>query len=100
MIINIWAVLVAAIVSMIIGVIWHGPIFGKVFIREMGLDKLSPEEQQKMKSTMLRSYVLQFIGSFVMFFVLAWYINTSVHPGIFGGVANAFGLWLGFVVPL
>lgn len=98
--INFWAVLVSAIASMVIGSVWYGPLFGKMFMQAMGLDKLSPEEQTKMKNTMMRSYALQFLGSVVMFFVLAWYITTSIHAGIFGGVANAFGLWLGFVVPL
>lgn len=99
-VINYWAVLVAAIASMVIGSIWHGPLFGKMFTQAMGMDKWTPEEQAKMKKSMTRSYIIQFICSFVMFFVLAWYIVTSSHTGVYGGVANAFGLWLGFVVPL
>ena len=98
--INYWAVAVSAIASMVIGSIWYGPLFGKMFMQEMGMDKWTPEEQEKMKGTMMRSYALQFLGSVVMFFVLAWYITTSIHTGVYGGVANAFGLWLGFVVPL
>ncbi len=99
-VINYWAVLTAAVVSMVIGSVWHGPLFGKLFMREMGMDKLSPEEQAKMKKSMTGAYIAQFIASFVMFFVLAWYIVTSMHYGVWGGVANALGLWLGFVVPL
>lgn len=98
--INIWAVVVSAIASMIIGSIWYGPLFGKRFIHEMGMDTWTPEKQAEMKKSMTISYVWQFIASLVMFFVLAWYITTSIHPGVYGGVANAFGLWLGFVVPL
>ena len=98
--INYWAVAVSAIASMVIGSIWYGPLFGKMFMQAMGMDKWTPEEQEKMKGTMMRSYALQFLGSVVMFFVLAWYITTSIHTGVYGGVANAFGLWLGFVVPL
>ena len=98
--INYWAVLVSAVASMVVGSVWYGPLFGKLFMREMGMDKLSPEEREKMKKSMGRSYALQFVASLVMFFVLAWYVITSIHPGVWGGVANAFGLWLGFVVPL
>lgn len=98
--INYWAILVAGIASMIIGSIWYGPLFGKKFIEAMGMDKLSPEEQEKMKKSMVKSYVLQFISSLVMFFVLAWYIFISNKPGISGGLENAFWLWVGFVVPL
>ena len=98
--INIWAVLVSAIASMVIGSIWYGPLFGKRFIHEMGMDTLTPEKQAEMKKSMTLSYVWQFIASLVMFFVLAWYITTSEHAGVYGGVSNVFGLWLGFVVPL
>jgi hypothetical protein len=100
MIINYWAVLVAALASMIIGSIWHGPLFGQKFMQAMGMDKWSPEEQEKMKKSMVRSYILQFIASLVMFFILSWYITTGVRFGLVGGLANAFALWLGFVVPL
>jgi uncharacterized membrane protein YqgA involved in biofilm formation len=98
--INIWAVIVAAIASMVIGSIWHGPLFGKLFMREMGMNEWSPEKQAEMKKTMTRSYIIQFIASCVMFFVLAWYIITSPHDGLKSGLGNAFRLWLGFVVPL
>ena len=97
--INLWAVAASAIASMIIGSIWYGPLFGKLYTREAGLAALPAEEQQRMMKSMWKSYILQFIASCVMFFVLAWYITTSYHPGVSGGVANAFGLWLGFVVP-
>ena len=39
-------VVAAAIVSMIIGFLWHGPIFGKMWMSWMGF---SPEEIQKSK---------------------------------------------------
>jgi hypothetical protein len=98
--VNYFSIGVSAVVSMIIGSIWYGPLFGKKFIEAMGMNQWSPEKQAEMKKSMLKSYVLQFMASLLMFFVLAWYIVTSVHTGVYGGVANAFGLWLGFVVPL
>ena len=97
---NYWAILVSAIASMIIGSIWYGPLFGKKFMEAMGMNEWSEEKKAEMKKSMTLSYVGQFVLSLVMFFVLSWYITTSVHTGIMGGVANAFGLWLGFVVPL
>ena len=98
--INYWAVLTSAIVSMVIGSIWYGPLFGKMFMREMGMEQWSPEKQAVMKKQMAIKYLGQFVASLVMFFVLDWYIVTSIHMGVMGGLANAFGLWLGFVVPL
>jgi hypothetical protein len=53
-----------------------------------------------MQKGMWKNYVGQFMASLVMFYVLAWYAVTSIHMGAVGGMENAFGLWLGFVVPL
>lgn len=99
-VINYWAILVAAIASMAIGSVWYGPVFGKKFIRAMGMDSWSPEKRAKMKKSMPLSYVSQFVASMVMFFVFAWYIGLSNHGGMFGGLINAFWVWIGFVVPL
>jgi hypothetical protein len=98
--INYWAVLAATIASMIIGGLWYGPLFGKKFMQATGMDTWSAEKKKEMKKSMGASYAWQFVASAVMFFVLSWYVTTSIHPGIMGGVTNAFGLWLGFVVPL
>ncbi|MDD5069000.1 MAG: DUF1761 domain-containing protein [Candidatus Pacebacteria bacterium] len=100
MVINYWAVLVSAVASMVVGSIWYGPLFGKKYMQAMGMDSWSPEQREKMKKSMTLSYVGQFVASLVMFFVLAWYIGTSIHTGLYGGVENAFGVWIGFVVPL
>ena len=100
MMMNYWAILVSAIASMIIGSIWYGPLFGKKFMEAMGMNEWSAEKKAEMTKNMWISYAGQFVLSLIMFFVLSWYITTSIHTGIVGGMANAFGLWLGFVVPL
>jgi hypothetical protein len=98
--INYWAILMSGIVSMVIGSIWYGPLFGKKFMREMGMDSWTKEHKEEMKKSMTKSYIFQFIASLMMFFVLAWYIRISGHEGILGGLNNAFWLWIGFVIPL
>lgn len=85
---------------MVIGTIWYGPLFGKKFIEATGMNKLSPEEQAKMQKGMAATYILQLIGSLVMFFVFAYYTKLSGHTGIMGGLNNAFWVWIGFIVPL
>jgi hypothetical protein len=98
--INYLAVLAAAVASMVIGAIWYGPLFGKKFMQAMGMDKWTPEQQEAEKKKMLRAYIGQFVASLAMFFVLAWYIGTSNHPGVLGGFNNAFWVWIGFIVPM
>lgn len=98
--INYFAILAAAVASMVIGSIWYGPLFGKKFIEATGMNQWSPEKQAEMKKSMVLSYAGQFVASLVMFFVFAWYIGLSGHMGVLGGVNNAFWVWIGFVVPL
>ncbi len=98
--VNIWAVLVAAVASMVVGSIWYGPLFGKLYISLMGMDKLPPEQQAAMKKGMTLTYVWQFIASIVMFYVLAWVMSGLGKTDLMGGLETALLAWIGFVVPL
>ena len=98
--VNYLAVLVSALASMVIGGIWYGPLFGKMFMKEMGMDKWSKEKQEAMKKSMGMSYLAQFIASLVMFYVLAGLIAGFDHMSLNGGLLTAFLVWIGFVVPI
>jgi hypothetical protein len=98
--INYWAIVASGVASMVIGSLWYGPLFGKRFMKAMGMNEWPPEKQAEMKQNMFKAYTGQFVASLVMFFVLAWYIGLSKKLGMTGGIENGFLLWLGFVVPL
>ena len=98
--INYVVVFVAAIVSMVIGSIWYGPLFGKVFMREMCMDKMTPEQMAEAKKGMWKSYVLQFVASLVMFYVLARFMGMLGALSVNAGLMVAFWVWIGFVVPV
>ena len=98
--VNFWAVLVSAVVSMIIGSIWYGPLFGKMFMDAMEMDKWTPKKRNDMKKRMVISYIGQFIASVVMFYMLAGLIVGFNHMSILGGIETALLVWIGFVVPL
>lgn len=100
MIINYWAVFASAVAAMVVGSIWYGPLFGKLFMHEQGLDKLSKEEKEKMTKKMPWSYAEQFVASMVMFTVLDIMILATNAVGMAGGITVAFLLWFGFVVTL
>lgn len=100
--INYVAVLVAAVTNMILGSLWFGPIFGKMWIKASGM---SPEQCEAGKhKNMGGSYALMFVGSLVMAYVLAHalvfgnaYLGTS---GVSAGLMVGFWNWLGFVAPV
>jgi len=98
--VNVWAVLVSAVASMVIGSLWYGPLFGKTFMTAMGMDTWSPEQQAKMKKAMAVTYLSQFIASLVMFYVFAWIMGGLNQVSVPGGLTAAFWVWIGFVVPL
>ena len=98
--VNYLAVLASAVASMVVGSIWYGPLFGKKFIHEMGMDTWTAEKQAAMKKKMISSYIGQFIASLVMFYVLAGLVETFGHTTIGGGLLTAFIMWLGFAVPI
>lgn len=98
--VNTWSVFASAVVSMGIGSVWYGPLFGKMFMKEKGMDQWSVEKQAQMKKSMWLSYVLQFVASFVMFYVLAGLIVGFDKATVSGGMLTGGIVWLGFVVPL
>lgn len=98
--VNVWAVLAAAVASMVIGSVWYGPLFGQLFMKEKGMDTWSKEKRAEMKKSMWMSYLAQFIASFVMFYVLAGLITGFEKTSAMGGALTGFIMWVGFVVPL
>ena len=100
--INYWAVLVAAVANMVLGGLWFGPIFGKMWVKASGMTSEKIEEAKK--KGMAGSYALMFLGSLVMAYVLAHslvfgnaYLGTS---GVTAGLMVGFWNWLGFVAPV
>ncbi len=98
--VNCWAVLAAAVASMVIGSIWYGPLFGKKFIAASGMDKWAPEKQAAMKKKMWMSYAGQFAASLVMFYVLAGIIVGFAQIGWAKGAMSGLIMWAGFVLPI
>ncbi len=101
--VNYIAVVVAAIISMVIGSVWYGPLFGSMWMKETGMKKPG-KMTPAIKKMMMRSYSLMFAGSLVMSFVLshalifaATYMNET---GVNAGVMTGFWNWLGFVAPV
>ena len=93
--INLFAVLVAAIISMVLGGLWYGPLFGKAWMKLIGM---SDDDLKKAKEKgMGKSYLLMFIGSLVMAFVLAHIIQAFGAETWQMGLAAGFWSWLGFI---
>ena len=100
--INYFAVILSAVASMIVGYLWYGPLFGKMWM-ELSGKSMDMMNDPAMKKVAMRGYAIQFVGSLLMAFVLAHaivfagaYLKVS---GISAGLQGAFWNWIGFIAP-
>lgn len=98
--INFWAVLAAALAAVVLGFFWFGTLFGKVWMRAIGIE-MPKEITKSMKREMMRSYAITGIGALVMATVLAhaiYYVTEFTDvTGMATGVTIGMWSWLGFV---
>ncbi len=96
---NLFAVIVAAIIPMIIGALWYSPVmFAKKWMALIG----KTEEEIKKSMNPMKMYGLSFIAYLVMAYVLAHIVIYSTaytgSSGFGAGMQAGFWIWLGFVL--
>ena len=93
MAINIWAVLLSAVISIVIGTVWYSrALFGERWRQLMGAvvqDEQSP----------LPSYGWMAVGAFAAALVLAVVMQATRLNSIFGGIFTAILIVAGFMAP-
>ena len=92
--INFWAVIVAALASFIVGWLWYGPLFGKLWMKLNGFtpEKLREEKGLPMPLIMVVNYVATALAAFS----IAMFIGSEADAsfGIFAGLMIAL-FWIG-----
>ncbi len=86
------AIIVAAIVQVVLGFIWYGPLFGKTWMSMMGMT-----QQSMSREGMGKTYAWTVVGSLVTAYVLAKLVGWYGAKDFGGGIAAGFWAWLGFV---
>lgn len=89
--INVWAVLVAALSSFLLGGAWYSPLlFGKAWQREVGLS-----DEALAQANMARIFGLSFVLSLVAAFVFALFLGPRPPlPLGLGAGASAGSCWV------
>jgi hypothetical protein len=96
--VNLWAVLVAAVSTMVVGFLWYSPmLFAKPWTVLMGYDPNDKAKMDEMRKSAGKSYAISFVASLVAALVLGKIIDvTSVQSPLYG-MKIGFAVWLGFV---
>jgi len=92
-------VFIAAVVAFIIGFLFHGPLFGKLWMRLANIHPTGNEKLSDMIPQMLKNLLADFVCAYVLamfIFVTASYYNNVGN--IIGGMGIAFWAWLGFIL--
>ena len=96
--INHSAVLAAAMAKIGVEFVWHGPLFGKVWMQLTGLTR------DKMEKGMGKAHFFSLVGSLVMSYALAYSLVFAAAflkiDGVYAGVLCGFCNWLGFIAPV
>jgi Protein of unknown function (DUF1761) len=93
---NLFAVVLAAVVSFMFGWLWYGVLFCGQWRAALG----KTEEEMKVQGASPAPFIIAFIAQLIMAWVLAGVIG-HLGPGevtFKNGIISAFFLWLGFVI--
>ena len=96
--INIWAIVIATIVSFLISAVWYSSfLFGNDWLT---LVKISENEVNTMRAAgMWRSYSIHLLSTLITLFVLAFAMSMiGIHNATDGAFIGFFA-WLGFIAP-
>jgi hypothetical protein len=84
--INWFSVTGASVVGFMVGFLWYGPLFGKAWLKTVGLT-----EEDTRKANMVKVFGI----SFVLQFMMAWCLTMFFGPDITTATGTLFGFLAG-----
>jgi hypothetical protein len=93
---NYWAIASGAVLSMVIGAIWYGPLFGKKWMELVGVNSTDLEARKKMQKSAGPLYLAQFILTLFQVLVLA---HLVADTQLTGGLERSLWIWAAFIIP-
>lgn len=91
--INYLAVFVCGIISMLIGAMWYGPVFGKAWMKEVGYT----EDDLKKDFNPGKTYGLAVVSHIFMALVLAYLLQLTNASAIMDSIRISLSAWFGFI---
>lgn len=94
--VNWWAIILATISSMIVGMVWYAkPIFGKAWAKMVKLNdkKMGEDAGRAITLTIIVSFITAYVLAHVSFLSHHFFQNTFLQDAL----TTAFWLWVGLV---
>jgi Protein of unknown function (DUF1761) len=96
--VNLWAVLVSALATMLLGFVWYSPwLFARPWMVLMGHDPDDKAKIAEMQKSAGPSYMLSLIASIIAAAVLGKIIAVATIDTALYGMKVGLAVWLGFV---
>ncbi len=96
--VNLLAVLVAALATMVVGFLWYSPLlFAKPWTVLMGYDPNDKAKMEEMRKGAGGLYSIALLCSLVAALVLGRIIHIATIHSVLHGLRIGAGVWLGFV---
>jgi len=96
--VNLWAVLTSVVISVILGTLWYGPLFGKSWMHMMGITQEKMEDMKKSGQAAMRmSYGIMIVSSLITTYVLAYILKSFAIGDASSAIQFAVLVWLGFI---
>jgi len=96
--VNLWAVLVSALATMVVGFLWYSPwLFARRWMILMGLDPDDKAKIAEMQKSAVPSYIFSLLASALAAAVLGKIIAVATIDTALYGMKVGLAVWLGFV---
>jgi len=96
--VNLWAVLVSALATMVVGFVWYSPLlFARPWMVLMGYDPDDKAKIAEMQKSAGPSYLFSLVASLLSAGVLGKIIAIATINTALYGVKMGLAVWLGFV---
>jgi len=93
-----WVLLGAAVAQMVGGMLWYGPIFGKAWLKAMGLDAGDKEKMAQMQKDAGPAYGASLIFSIIFGYVVDVLFSSLGISSLMSAVLVVLVLWLAFTI--
>lgn len=94
--VNYLAILACGVAAMVIGGVWYGPLFGKLWLSVIGATDMDIAARKEMQKKAMPLYLVQFLLTLFQVYVLAHFIKGWEDASSY---ESALWIFLGFVMP-